>query len=77
MSSETITFAVNGSISLERFAVAMRRFTDLVDALNREVGAAGEVDWLLDGLEYGSAIATVGPCQKKPTTTKCWPRSKR
>jgi len=62
---DTLTFSVNGSITLERFAVAIRRFTDLVAALNREFGAAGEVDWLLDDLQYGSATATARAVPKE------------
>lgn len=57
MPNDTMTFAINGEITVERFAVAIRRFADLVAALNREAGET-EVKWILSDLEYSSAIAT-------------------
>lgn len=57
MPKDIVTFAVEGEVSLERFAVAMRRFTDLVAALTREI-APGEIAWVLNDLQYGSALAT-------------------
>ena len=71
MPKDTITFAVNGALSLERFAVAIRRFTDLVSALNREFEASGEIDWVLEDLEYGSAITTT---RAVPKSDDLWPK---
>ena len=70
MPNDIVTFAVEGEITLERFAVAIRRFTDLMAALSRDL-AGGEIVWVLNDLEYGSAIATARAIPKDDTL---WPK---
>lgn len=55
--NDIVTFAIDGELSLERFAQAVRRFTDLIRALNTDLGQGADIRWVLSGLEYGSAIA--------------------
>lgn len=59
MAGDTVTFAINtDELTMERFAVAIRRFVDLLAALNREIGEGANIEWILTDLSYGSAIAT-------------------
>ncbi len=59
MAGDTVTFAINSEeLSMERFAIAIRRFVDLLSALNREIGQGAKIDWILTDLSFGSAVAT-------------------
>jgi hypothetical protein len=56
----TITFALDGEVSMQDFTEAMKRFNELVKALSTTVGAKkNEVNWLVTELEAGSALATI------------------
>lgn len=55
--SDTVTLALEGTVSLSEFAAAMGRFEALIRALAAASEATG-VLWQLDGLDYGSATAT-------------------
>lgn len=68
MPKDTITFALTGEVSLEDFASAIARFRGLVDALTSEV-AGGGIEWLVTGLESGSALATI---QGVPTKAEAY-----
>jgi hypothetical protein len=59
MEKDTLTLALEGDVALDDFATAMRRFTDLVKALSQEVSKETKVDWVVQDLYTGSAIATV------------------
>jgi hypothetical protein len=59
MAEETLTIALDGNISLSDFAETIRQFEALVDALSDEVGGDQKVEWQLEDLHVGSAIATV------------------
>lgn len=56
---DTLTFALEGELSLATFALGVSRFEKLVNSLSREVPRGGEIRWLIDGLEVGSAVATI------------------
>ena len=56
----TITVALEGDeISLASFRTALSAFDDLINALTSEVAGGSTVEWSLEALEVGSAIATV------------------
>jgi len=54
---DTVTLALGGSVPLRRFAVALDRLTKLLHELASDAGA--HVDWVIAGLDYSSAVATV------------------
>ncbi len=55
--SDTVTLALQGTISLAEFSTAVTRFNALVTALAVETKVEGVI-WQIDGLEYSSAITT-------------------
>ena len=57
MAQDTVSLALNGSIPLAEFAVAMGHFNALIEALSEEIVGADEIDWEITHLETGSAIA--------------------
>jgi hypothetical protein len=59
MAADTLTLALNGDVPLRTFAQAIDQFTRLVDALSGEVAREAAIEWLIDDLQAGSAIATV------------------
>ena len=56
---DTLTFALEGELSLGTFSIGVARFERLVSALSRETPSGGEIRWLIDALEVGSAVATI------------------
>jgi hypothetical protein len=66
MALDTLTIALSGEVTLDRFKEAVRRFYDLVNGLSTEEGAS-DVLWIIDDLNPGSAVAVVrglGPKEK-------------
>ena len=57
--SETLTLALNGDVPLGEFANAMDCFSSLVDELSSEIAGKAKIEWVIDSLEAGSAVATV------------------
>lgn len=57
MASDTITIAFNGDVSLQVFANQVQHFRTLILALSAEAGA--HIEWIVDDLQPGSAIATI------------------
>jgi hypothetical protein len=55
--SDTVTLALDGTISLSEFASAVARFNGLVAALTADAKVQ-DVDWQIDALDYSSAITT-------------------
>jgi hypothetical protein len=55
--SDTVTLALQGTVSLSEFSTAVARFNALVAALAVEAKVEGVI-WQIDGLEYSSAITT-------------------
>jgi len=55
--SDTVTLALQGTVSLSEFSTAVARFDALIAALTAESDGAG-IAWQLDGLDYSSAITT-------------------
>lgn len=59
MALETVTFELQGDVSLEQFSSGVQHFAGLVKALSTGANASG-LRWVIVGLEAGSAIATAG-----------------
>jgi len=59
MPGDTLTLALDGTILLGEFAQTMKHLTDLVAVLSKEVAPEARIDWYIDELEAGSAIATI------------------
>jgi hypothetical protein len=55
--SDTVTLALQGTVSLSEFSTAVARFDALIAALTAESDGAG-IAWQLDALDYSSAITT-------------------
>lgn len=66
MPKDTLTIALTGEVSLDDLDRAIGRFRGLVDALTSEIAAAAGIRWIVAGLEYGSAMATVRGIPSKP-----------
>jgi len=58
MTKETLTFALEGDVTLASFASALNEFNALLGNLSKEVGNNSPVDWVVEELYAGSAIAT-------------------
>lgn len=62
--NDTLTFALEGEIPLEEFSKALYEFNALVKDLTKEVAGGANIDWVVEELHTGSAIATVqGFCE--------------
>lgn len=59
MAIDTVTVRLGGEVPLPQFAVAISRFDNLVRALSKEVADGEAIEWLIDDLQWSSAIATV------------------
>lgn len=59
MRSDTLTLALEGQVPLGEFADALEGFRRLVEALSKEVAKDAEIEWTVEALEVGSAMATV------------------
>ena len=57
MADNTVTLVLDGRVPLAEFAKGVVAFNELVTALADEV-SRGQVKWILDDLQYSSAIAT-------------------
>ena len=59
MAKDTLTLALNGDVSLEDFSKAIQQFFNLVSSLHDDVAKGSSIEWFIENLEAGSAIATV------------------
>ncbi len=59
MPGDTLTLALDGTILLGEFAQTMKHLADLVTVLSKEVAPEAKIDWFIDELQAGSAIATI------------------
>jgi hypothetical protein len=57
MPADTVTLILSGEVSLESFARAIQRFSELVRGLSIDKGAP-DLDWLVADLQLSSAVAT-------------------
>lgn len=58
MTSDTITFALEGEVNLDDLAAALPALKGLIDGLGSDVAPGAAVDWVIDGLSVGSAVLT-------------------
>ncbi len=58
MAKDTLTFALEGEVTLKYFASALIEFNALLNGLSKEVGNDAPIDWMVEELYAGSAIAT-------------------
>lgn len=68
MEQDTLTLALEGDVPLADFAKAMGHLHKLITALARDIDKAAAVDWRIDDLQAGSAIATVLGRSQSPET---------
>lgn len=59
MPKDTITLALNGDVSLGDFSKAMKEFSSLINGLHNDVAKGASIEWYIESLESGSAIATI------------------
>ena len=57
MADNTVTLIIDGNVPLDAFAKGVSSFNELVSALSAKV-ASGPVSWILDDLQFSSAVAT-------------------
>src|SRR4051812_31704784 len=59
MASSTVTFSLDGEVTLQGFADALRRLEALLSALVADIADAPSIDWLITDLRAGSAMITL------------------
>jgi hypothetical protein len=59
MAKDTLTLALNGDVSLEDYSNAIQQFFNLVKGLHDDISKESSIEWFIEGLEAGSAIATI------------------
>lgn len=59
MRNDTVTLELQGEVSLQDLARGIEHFNTLLAGLAAEVAADAQVEWLVDELQAGSAMATV------------------
>jgi hypothetical protein len=59
MVNDTLIFALEGEIPLNEFSKALRFFNALVIDLTKEVAGGAVIDWVVEELNSGSAIAKI------------------
>ena len=60
MANDTVTIVLSGEVTISRFDHLIHNFSQLIEALQREVaGTDAEIKWLVDHLDRSSAVATV------------------
>lgn len=58
MSKDMLTLGIEGEVDLQEFASAINNFSQLLSQLSKEVGGNAKIEWMIDELHAGSAIAT-------------------
>jgi hypothetical protein len=59
MARDTISVRFGGELTLDGLAIAIERFQELVAALTNEVSGDTKIEWVVEDLATGSAVATV------------------
>lgn len=70
MAIDTVTLRLGGEVPLAQFAIAVSRFDVLVRALSKEIASDAAIEWLVDDLEWSSAIATVRGHSEMPSAVR-------
>lgn len=58
MPKDTITLALNGEVSIQKFADAVSNLESLILALSKEINPNNSIKWIVHDLEISSAITT-------------------
>jgi hypothetical protein len=66
VANDTVLLDLEGVLTINELALAMRRFSDLMTAITLEVGGGRRVTWQISGLEYGSAQAQATGITTRP-----------
>jgi hypothetical protein len=59
MSKDSLTIVLNGEVTLGDFSIAVNELFRLVTGLGTDVARDTSIEWMIDSLEAGSAIATI------------------
>jgi hypothetical protein len=59
MKKDTITFAIDGEVSIDVFASALNEFKNIVLGIQKEETSSKSIKWMLCDLQYSSAIASI------------------
>ena len=59
MAADTLTLELSGDVSLAKFAEAMKRFQALIADLSKDIAKDEAINWRIEDLNKGSAIATI------------------
>jgi len=59
MADYTVTIELEGDVPLSLFAQAIQQWQQLLSELSSEIGRDANIEWIVDDLRAGSAIATV------------------
>lgn len=70
MPKDTVTLVLNGEVSLRDFSEAIGGLLALVGGLQKEIAGQANIEWLIDSLDAGSAIATVRGVSENETQAK-------
>jgi hypothetical protein len=66
MATNTITLALNGTVPLDLFAIAIAEFNGMVSGIADDIVGPDKVEWEIARLESGSAIITARPLHAEP-----------
>ena len=58
MVKDTLTLALEGEVALAEFSSALSIFNDLLNNLSVDVGGGAKIEWVIEELYSGSAVAT-------------------
>jgi len=72
--SDSVTLRLDGALTVAVFAKATGQFNSLLDELAKEAGAEGAVEWVLEGLTWGSAMVAAGAQARTPAAEELVPR---
>ena len=59
MSDNTVTFALDGDVTIDQFIKALQTLQQTVELLSREIAPGAKIDWLIEDLKSGSAVTTL------------------
>ncbi len=68
--SDKVTLKLDGNVPLDLFATAISGLNALIEQLAKEVASDVRVDWLIDDLSVGSAMATIVGVSEEPASVE-------
>ena len=70
MAQDNLTLVLDGEVTLDEFATAVKGLKDLVNALSREAAKKERIKWVVADLESGSAFATIAGRSDAPQSVE-------